>query len=148
MSERFALWRWQELCGTPFLAVESCCVMVSQSPVPPTGTMIFDKISNDVHRSVTVGFASTRDVVGIVAASEGRSAAIQFCRTKFTKRGRQSLSSLSGPKAFSLRDDGAGIPLRGPFSEVSTPFVAVVFHQTAKPSGRVLPCWTIKPSAE
>ena len=136
-----------ELGGSPFLAVESCCVMVSQSPGPPTVTMIFDNISN-VNGGVTVGFASNRDVVAIVAATEGRSAAIQFCRTKFTKRGRQPLSSLSGPKTFSLRDGGGGIPLRGPFSEVSTPFVAVVFHQTAKPSGIVLPCWTIKPGAE
>ncbi len=109
--------------------------------------MIFDNIYN-VNGGVTVGFASNRDVVGIVAASEGRSAAIQFCRTKFTKRGRQQLSSLSGPKTFSLRDDGTGIPLRGQFSDADTRFVAVVFHQTAKPSGRVFPCWTIKRGAE
>ena len=94
-----------------------------------------------------MGFASTRDVAAIVDASEGRSE-VQFCRTKFTKRGRPSLNSLSGPKTFSLRDDGAGIPLRGPFSDADTPFVAVVFHQTAKPSGRVFPCWTIKRGAE
>ena len=147
LSHRFALWRWQELGGSPFLAVESCCVMVSQSPVPPKVTMIFDKISNDVHRGVTVGFASTRDVAGIVAAIVGKSA-VQFCRTKFTKRCRQPLSSLSGPKTFSLCDGGGGIPLRGQFNDANTPFVAVVFHQTAKPSGRVVPCWTIRPGAE
>ena len=148
MSIRFARWRWQELGGSSFLVVESSCVMVSQSQVPPKVTMIFDKISNDVHRGVTVGFASTRDVFGIVAASEGRSAAIQFRRTKFTQRGRQPLSSLSGPKTFSLRGEGGGIPRCGSFSEVNTPFGAVVFHQTAKPSGRVFPCWTIKRGAE
>jgi hypothetical protein len=101
-----------------------------------------------VHGGVTVGFASTRDVVAIVAANEGRSTAIQFRRTKFTNRGRQPLSSLSGPKTFSLRDDGTGLPLRGQFNDAETPFVAVVFHQTAKPSGRVFPCWTIKRGAE
>ena len=35
MSNRVALWRWQELGGSPFLVVESSCAMVSHSQVPP-----------------------------------------------------------------------------------------------------------------